>query len=190
MGQQVGGISTGLNGTKINLTRIVRAIRREEVGPGRRRHDMKLITKEIEGYRDIKIALWNNFYRSKVTSIFDCGALDDFESIEIILLRTLMDSFKLTQENVEKTGVAVVVIPRSPSKKLSGLLAKQESGYRSWDEFSEMSFDEPVYFDDVFEFDRYGDVRYEYCLCNSIKTSGEKYLIKIEDVDFFVVSSG
>jgi hypothetical protein len=123
------------------------------------------ITERMSDYRTSLAFLWNTQFRRRVSSLLNCGPLDQFEQIDELLFAGLvLDGHR----NSASKGDGDFVIPVSVPDKTNCMPGAHVDGYFQWAEAMPVpsTIRDQIKFEELFDFDRYGELKLEFAKCS------------------------
>lgn len=145
---------------------------------------MKNITHLILEYRKAKSILWNSFFRKHVKNLTECSPLDEFEEIDSYLFRGLVEKAC----GADKSTSTIIVLPKQGSA-IRVMLGERDGLNVSWGEWTQIDNVTHLKYVALFDWDEYGNVKYQYCKCELHQEEAVSLaLADIDEIDFFVVS--
>lgn len=122
------------------------------------------VTERMSDYRSSLTFLWNEQFRRRLRSLYDCGPLDQFEQIEKLLFTGLvLDG----SDSSVATGDCKFSIAVSVPENTECMPGAYVDGYFQWLDTRPIPLiaRDELAFEELFDFDRYGELKLEFVKC-------------------------
>lgn len=148
----------------------------------------------ISDYRNALVILWNDFFRKHHVSLMECGPLDDYEVITKRLFAGLVlkPALGCKAPISDTAGDKIAISVRPAGMNVEVMFGELNEGYFAWSAPINIRGDEYSFgFIELFEFDRYGDIKLPYVKCQVLSVGGKldtpKYaLLDFSDCQFYL----